>query len=143
MADWLTAAAIATGTATPTPRHMWTATPTATPTDTPVYIPLEEITPTPTVLPPTPTPTTIPTVLMGKIAFLTDRDGDTAVYIMDPDGSGLARLTDRWPYDMANIQDTISPDGQNRVLVDATTPVGRQMENTSPLSLSPEAIGIW
>jgi len=96
---------------------MWTATPTATPTDTPVYIPLEEITPTPTTPAPTSTPTAIPTVLMGKIAFLTDRDGDTAVYIMNPDGSGLARLTNRWAYDVANIQDTISPDGQNRVLV--------------------------
>jgi len=117
MAAWLTAAAIATGTATPTPRHMWTATPTATPTDTPVYIPLEEITPTPVTPTPTSTPTTIPTVLVGKIAFLTDRDGDTAVYVMNPDGSGLARLTDRWAYDVANIQDTISPDGQNRVLV--------------------------
>lgn len=117
MAAWLTAAAMATGTATPTPRHMWTATPTATPTDTPVYIPLEDITPTPTIPPPTPTPTAIPTVLVGKIAFLTDRDGDTAVYIMNPDGSGLARLTNRWAYDMANIQDTISPDGRNRILV--------------------------
>jgi len=117
MADWLTAAAIATGTATPTPRHMWTATPTATPTDTPVYIPLEEVTPTPTTPAPTSTPTAIPAVLVGKIAFLTDRDGDAAVYIMNPDGSGLARLTNRWAYDVANIQDTISPDGQNRVLV--------------------------
>ncbi|MDH4137387.1 MAG: hypothetical protein OEW09_11840 [Anaerolineae bacterium] len=117
MVAWLTAAAIATGTATPTPRHMWTATPTATPTDTPVYVPLEEITPTPTTPAPTSTPTAIPTVLIGKIAFLTDRDGDTAVYIMNPDGSGLARLTNRWAYDVANIQDTISPDGQNRVLV--------------------------
>jgi hypothetical protein len=117
MAAWLTVAAVTTGTATPTPRHVWTATPTATPTDTPVYIPLEEITPTP--VPPTPTftPTAIPTVLVGKIAFLTDRDGDTAVYIMNPDGRGLARLTSRWAYDVANVQDTISPDGQNRVLV--------------------------
>ncbi|HID61756.1 MAG TPA: hypothetical protein EYP49_03275 [Anaerolineae bacterium] len=117
MAAWLTAAAVATGTATPTPRHLWTATPTATPTDTPVYIPLEEITPTPVTPTPTSTPTTIPAALVGKIAFLTDRDGDTAVYVMNPDGSGLARLTNRWAYDVANIQDTISPDGQNRVLV--------------------------
>jgi hypothetical protein len=117
MDAWLTVAAVATGTATPTPRHMWTATPTATPTDTPVYIPLEEITPTPVTPTPTSTPTAIPAVLMGKIAFLTDRDGDTAVYVMDPDGSGLARLTHPWAYDVANIQDTISPDGQNRVLV--------------------------
>jgi hypothetical protein len=117
MAAWSTAAAMSVGTATPTPRHLWTATPTATPTDTPVYIPLEEITPTPVTPTPTSTPTAIPTVLVGKIAFLTDRDGDTAVYIMNPDGSGLARLTNRWAYDVANIQDTISPDGQNRVLV--------------------------
>lgn len=117
MAAWLRAAAIATGTATPTPRHMWTATPTPTPTDTPVYIPLKEITPTPATPTPTSTPTAIPAVLVRKIAFLTDRDGDTAVYIMNPDGSGLARLTNRWVYDVANIQDTISPDGQNRVLV--------------------------
>lgn len=117
MVAWSTAAAIATGTATPTPRHIWTATPTATPTDTPVYIPLEEITPTPATPTPTSTPRVIPTVLMGKIAFLTDRDGDTAVYIMNPDGSGLARLTNRWAYDVANIQDMVSPDGRNRVLV--------------------------
>ncbi len=117
MVAWLTAAAVATGTATPTPRHMWTATPTGTPTNTPVYIPLEEITPTPVTPTPTPTPTAIPPALVGKIAFLTDRDGDTAVYVMNPDGSGLARLTNRWAYDVANVQDTISPDGRNRVLV--------------------------
>ena len=82
-----------------------------------MYILLEEITPTPTTPPPTSTPMALPTVLVEKIAFLTDRDGDTAVFIMNPDGSGLARLTNRWAYDMANIQDMISPDGQNRVLV--------------------------
>lgn len=115
MAAWLTAAAIATGTATPTPRHMWTATPTATPTDTPVYILLEEITPTPVTPTPTSTPTAIPTVLMGKIAFLTDRDGDTAAYIMNPDGSGLARLTNRWAYEFALDLDTYSPDMSQQV----------------------------
>ena len=136
MAAWSTAAAMFVGTVTPTPRHLWTATPTATPTDTPVYIPLEEITPTPTTPAPTSTPTAIPTVLMGKIAFLTDRDGDTAVYIMDPDGSGLARLTNRGVYDVANIQDTISPDGQNRVLV-------RDIQYVPQLIMQPLYDGDW
>ncbi len=44
-----------------------------------------------------------------KIAFVSDRDGNPEIYVMDRDGSNVTRLTfngaaDRWP--------TWSPDGE-------------------------------
>ena len=44
---------------------------------------------------PTPTPTSAPrSVAAGKLAFVSDRDGNTEIYTAQPDGSEVKRLTD-------------------------------------------------
>jgi Tol biopolymer transport system component len=72
---------------------------------------------------------------VGKIAFLSDRAyhtnahtekaegeealplGEPLVYVIDPDGSNLALLTDRWPYALAEERDAFSADQRFRVFV--------------------------
>jgi hypothetical protein len=114
-----TAAIIAYGTPTPLPPNMATATATATGTPTPVLILLEgdlppqSPTPTPS-LTPMPTPT-IPPQLIGKIAFISDRTGEPQYYVVNPDGTELALLTNPWPYNVAQLADQFSADGRFRV----------------------------
>jgi len=55
--------------------------------------------------------------LRNKIAFFSDRSGEPALYILDPDTKRIGILTDRWPYDQAVAQERISPDGEYRALV--------------------------
>jgi hypothetical protein len=118
-----TAAAQLYGTPTPLPSHVVlatprpAATPTPTATATPVLIPCEGELP-----PASPTPAAtleplpaIPAELIGKIAFKSDRTGQEEIYVINPDGSGLALLTDRWPYNVANLTDAFSVDGRFRV----------------------------
>ncbi|MDH7487826.1 MAG: hypothetical protein QHJ81_16325 [Anaerolineae bacterium] len=113
-----TIVALTKGTFTPTPFYMFTATPTPTGTPMPLLIYLDKLTPTPTTTPtPTPLPPSIPAVLRGKIAFLSDRSGQVAVYVMEPDGSRVALLTSRWPYELALKAQQWSPDGNYRVFV--------------------------
>jgi hypothetical protein len=107
-----TAEVMAFGTPGPIPANVWTATPT------PIFIRLEGEVPTPLPTPTaSPTPQPIPRVLVGKIAFLSDRAQaeEPLVYVINPDGSGLALLTDRWPYDLANQRDIYSADTRFRV----------------------------
>lgn len=109
-----TSAIIAFGTSTPTPQNMVVATPLPTATPTPIFI-LLPITPTPTpsvTLEPTPL---IPSPLIGKIAFKSDLLGQEDIYVINPDGSGLALLTNRWPYNVAELADSFSADGRFRV----------------------------
>jgi Tol biopolymer transport system component len=112
MALLATAQAVTTGTPTPTPINMVTATPT------PVFVllngelPVMTATPTPTIV-----PNTIPPELIGKIAFKSDRSGEEEIYVINPDGSGLALLSDRWPYELALERDTYSADQRFRVFV--------------------------
>ncbi len=128
-----TAQALTTGTPTPTPGNVVTATPT------PVYILLAGQLPTP--LPTytsTPTPAPVPGSLVGKIAFLSDRAtlgndpkatplANPLVYVVNPDGSGLSILTDRWPYDQAIKRDRLSSDQRFWVLVkDAIINTGKK-----------------
>jgi len=79
------------GTIIPTPTPVPTIGPTPTPTPTLAPGVTPTITPTPTPAP-TPTPTPTPTA-GGRIAFTSDRDGNTEIYSMNADGSGLTRLT--------------------------------------------------
>jgi hypothetical protein len=145
-----TAGAVAYGTATPTPINVWTATPT------PVFVLLQGEIPTPASTPtPTAAPQPIPPELVGKIAFLSDRAyhtdadtqrrngqlalplGDPLVYVVNPDGSGLALLSDRWPYDLAVKRDTYSADQRFRVFVkDALVDTGTKVGGTTlPIQL--------
>lgn len=127
MARHATAVALTTGTpdpnrvvtATNTPGPTATATkpPQATPqpkavkptaTNTPVFVLLDDLPPITT---PEPQPTLVfPTELMNKILFLSNmRDGRVRVYAMNPDGTGLAQLTNGWPYSRAEARDAYSP----------------------------------
>jgi Tol biopolymer transport system component len=49
-----------------------------------------------------------PAVRNGKIAFVSDRDGNNEIYLMDPDGSNVVRLTNNPGED---LQPAWSPDG--------------------------------
>lgn len=104
-----TAIAYTTGTPTSTPSNVVTATPT------PVYeyVPL---TVTPTALPFDVTPQAVPSVLVGKILFKSDREGPETnnIYLYDPDSGELGRLTDSWPYQFAQERNTFSADTAHR-----------------------------
>lgn len=50
----------------------------------------------------------------GRIAFASDRDGDFEIYLIDPDGGGLARLTDN---ETDDISPAWSPDGERLAFV--------------------------
>ncbi len=104
---YLQALLLTTGTPQPFANNVQTATPT------PPYILLDGELPfmTATPLPPA-TPGPIPSVLIGKIAFKSDRTGQESIFIINPDGTGLAILTDRWPYNMAEQADIYSADGR-------------------------------
>jgi len=113
-----TASAFVFGTPTPTPVNVWTATPT------PFMRPVIGDVATPWLSPtPTPTPLPIPQALVGKIIFLSDRSGgpqplpEPLVYVIDPDGSNLAVLTDYTFYNTALARDTYSADQQYRAFV--------------------------
>lgn len=138
-----TAAVIALGTSTPTPQNMVTATPEPTDTPTPIFIAfdgeLPPMTPRPTrpaELEPTPP---IPEVLIGKIAFKSNRTGKEELYIINPDGTGLALLTNPWPYNMANLADTFSPDGRFRVFTKDSI-VYRQVGNGDQTDVTKNAV---
>lgn len=98
-----TAIAFTTGTFTPTPEYEVTAT------ATPAAIPIGQITivpaPEPTAMPP------FPPALRGMILFESNRAGSLGPWAMDGQGSGVAWLTARWPYDMAGAREATSPDG--------------------------------
>ncbi|GEM_PF-413927 len=99
----LTATPTPVVTQAPTPTPIATSTPTATPTATGT-----SVAPTATAtLTSTPTPTRTP-ASTGKIAFVSNRDGNNEIYVMNADGSGQTRLT----YNPANdLSPAWSPDG--------------------------------
>ncbi|RME77017.1 MAG: hypothetical protein D6784_04565, partial [Chloroflexi bacterium] len=120
IASLATAVAVTTGTPTPTPGNLVTATPT------PVYeiIPL---TVTPVIAAATPPPPPVPPQLVGKILFLSDREsgivspgGQTTgltVYVFDPQTGELGRLSNPWPYSLAEERDRLSADKVRRTYV--------------------------
>jgi hypothetical protein len=105
-----TIAALQTGTATPTPAN-W-----VTPTPYPLLVPFVPMTATPTPGPPAACQPA-PDLLRGKIAFVSDRLGEPATFVMDPDGSHVALLTERQAYDAARQCQADAPEGLRRVLV--------------------------
>lgn len=116
---YATAVALTTGTYTPTPDYWVTAT------STPVLLTAYQFTPIPS---PTPTSftsrlqllqTPIPTKygLSGKILFQTDREGlgITQVWVMNPDGSILGKLSGDEYLRLAENRALFSPDKQLQV----------------------------
>ena len=133
-----TAQAFTTGTPTPTPANMVTTTPT------PVFVLLDgELPPiTPTLMSQV-VPSTVPAELIGKIAFKSDRTGQEEIYVINPNGSGLALLSNRWPYDLAKQADAYSSDGRFRVFVkDAIIDTGSEddLGNITPIQLRVPAL---
>jgi hypothetical protein len=120
-----TAEAIVHGTPTPFPPNAWTATPkptatvTPVPTQIPLLIPVEQLTPEAEAATPTATPATLPSILSGRIGYLSDRmDPDRAsVFIYDPATGATALLTDRWAYQRATELDTVAPNGSEQLFV--------------------------
>jgi len=106
---------------TPGPTRTWTPPPpTPTPTPLPLLIPIEALgIPTTTATPrPTITPAAIPDVLRGKILFMSDRlNGKESLFAVNPDGSGLALVTNAWGYLQARDLEQFSPDRNFRVFV--------------------------
>ena len=121
-AQVIRAIVLTTGTPTPLPANVQTATPTppamavslvASPTTTPT---------------PSPTPQPLPGTLLGKILFLSDREGATeeerakagltgdlpavepVAYAYDPATNQLERLTAMWPYQVAAGRESWSAD---------------------------------
>ena len=81
---------------------------TPTPTATPLHTPTQSPTPGPTaavqIEPTSAQSTPAPKAAAGpsKVAFVSDRDGDNEIYLMDPDGTNQVQLTynsalDDWP----------------------------------------------
>jgi hypothetical protein len=113
---------LAFGPPTATPGNLQTATPT------PVLIAAALLASPTTTATPSPTPQSIPPELLGKIVFLSDREGasqearekaaqknealevELQPYLFDPATGDLARLTSRWPYDVAAARETWSAD---------------------------------
>jgi Tol biopolymer transport system component len=109
-----TAIALTTGTPTPTPNNVQTAT------STPAFTLIEPIL-QPTFTPiASPMPVAMPSELIGKILFLSDREssdeqGVSQVYVFDLTTKQLGRLTARWPYDLAVARDSWSADQRFRI----------------------------
>lgn len=119
---YLWAVAVTTGTATPTPGNVQTATPT------PAYVTVEPFASPTATASPSPTFQALPANLLGKIVFLSDREGATEEereraglrqatpqvtpqpYMYDPVTGELGRLTDMWPYQAAVARDGWSAD---------------------------------
>jgi serine/threonine protein kinase len=55
--------------------------------------------------------------LMDKIVFWSDRDGEEALYVMNPDGSDARPLEDLAAYQEAVNRESLSPDGKERLRV--------------------------
>jgi hypothetical protein len=110
-----TANAFTTGTPTPTPPNLLTATPTPWIAVGAVINPTPTYTPT---LTPTPNPGIVPPYLIGRVGFISDRDGgEPWYYVMDPDGSNVQRLTGPDVYNAALVRDTLDPSGEYQVFV--------------------------
>jgi hypothetical protein len=121
-AEYFKALAVTTGTPTPLPGNAQTATPT------PILIIVEMLASPTTTATPSPTPQFIPADLIGKIIFLSNREGATEEerlragrlgvtpqvipqpYVYDPETKQLGRLTSIWPYDVARSRDAWSAD---------------------------------
>lgn len=105
----------ATPTNTPTPTHVAVrnnSNSKPAPTETPIALALNALTATPT-----PAATALfPADLQGKILFLADLDNNRRpeAYMMNPDGSDVARLTSMDFYNRANEREAYSTDKRFR-----------------------------
>ncbi|MCB0194097.1 MAG: PD40 domain-containing protein [Anaerolineae bacterium] len=115
------AVALTTGTPTPMPANVQTAT------ATPIMVATDILAVQTATATPSPTPQSIPSALLGKVIFLSDREGATeeeraradrlgvepevipVPYVFDPETGEFSRLTDIWPYDVVTKREGWSP----------------------------------
>ncbi len=80
--------------------------------------------------------------LIGKIAFLSNRGLEAGeeplVYVIDPDGSNLALLTEHWPYDLACARDVYSADQRFHVFAKNITRYIRLETQLEEVQVIPE-----
>ncbi|HUW08724.1 MAG TPA: protein kinase [Anaerolineae bacterium] len=132
-----------TNTATMSPTA--TATPTATPTATDTSTP--SATPPPTVIPTQPTaaltlPAPTPAQAASgqdtfggeRITFVSERDGNPEIYIMNVDGSGQVRLTDNTATDGSPA---LSPDGTHVAFVRNNQILVLSTDGASEINVTP------
>ncbi len=110
---YATAVAATTGTFTPTPPNLVTTTPTS------VFLAFNQFTPVPTPWPTREislleypkTPIPLASGLIGKIAFITDREGlpNPQVWLMDASGKVVGKMSGRDYYQIAAVHDLFSP----------------------------------
>ena len=147
---YATAVAVTTGTFTPLPPGAVRITRTPLPTPIPLVLYLDRLAPGAR---PTPTPTApsvVPRELVGKILFVSDRDGEPKLFAVDPGTGRLAYVTQSWPFALAQAQESLSPDGFARIAVandgrdnpqlyvhDTRYQGARQLTNTAAWSYDP------
>jgi hypothetical protein len=110
-----------TGTPTPLPWNAIVITrvpapEAATPTPIPLFIGEAEFTATPT---PTVTgepPSVLPSEVIGKILFKSDRSGGEATYMLDPATGAVTLITQPWVYTLARQQITQGPGGLQAIV---------------------------
>ena len=130
---YATAAALTTGTPTPLPPSA--ATPTSPP-PTPLLVYLDDLlltTATPTATP----GAAMPRELMGKVLFVSDRDGSARLYALDPANGRLAYLTEPWPYLLAKNRQMNSADGKYNLSVQ------QRIDNARPDDANPQVPGVF
>src|SRR6266513_4936169 len=81
----------------------------------------------------------------GRIAFVSDRDGNNEIYVMNADGTGLTRLTDggagypAWSPDGSRIAFSSARDGHNNIYVMNADGTGVTQLTTSTRSFGSQA----
>ena len=136
-----TAMAFTTGTPLPIPNNVVTATPT------PIYEVISLIL-TPTSVPPTAISQSMPPELLGKILFKSNReegpdDTKIKIYMYDPETGELGRLTDSWPYDVAQARDSWSADNRYRAFTKDAIRYSSQGEQGKEVSVRTDAPAIY
>jgi Tol biopolymer transport system component len=59
----------------------------------------------------------MPRGLAGKILFMSDRDGSSRLYALDPANGRVALVTQAWPYSLALAAESRSSDGRFSLFV--------------------------
>lgn len=117
------AAAVTTGTPTPTPWNLVviTAVPPPRPTEIPIIVPVDQLEPTATPVPTTPATMQDLEAFRGLILFLSDRTGETETWVLDPNRGDLLYLVrDTRLHPLARqLYLANSPDGSQQALVEA------------------------
>ena len=105
--------------------------------------------PSPTGLPDS-TPQPIPSALLGKVLFRSDREGRDAedvIYLFDPETGELGRLTDNWPYFAARKRNAYSADAvyrtYNKKLLWTNVEVGDELVGTTRMPTTVYALHVY